>query len=82
MLPVIAEMMMARRRIGQERLGIAQTPVPGSASLDQISGLIDWQEIDWLLAGVYAAAKGEAAWPRLALFRALMLAISLGTVVG
>ena len=66
---------MARRRIGQERLGIAQGPVHGAASLDEISGLIDWQEIDRLLAGVYAAAKGEPAWPPLALFRALLLAI-------
>ena len=50
---------MARRRFGQEWLGIAQGPARGPATLDEISGLIDWQEIDRHLAGVYAAAKGE-----------------------
>ena len=66
---------MARRRIGQEWLGIAQGPARGPATLDEISGLIDWQEIDRHLAGVYAAAKGEPGWLPVALFRALLLAI-------
>jgi IS5 family transposase len=74
MLPFpTAEMMMGRRRIGQERLSIAS----GTArtSLDEISALVDWAAIDRQLAGVYAAAKGEPAWPPLALFRALLLAV-------
>jgi IS5 family transposase len=74
MLPVpTAEMTMGRRRIGQERLSIAS----GTArtSLDEISALVDWAAIDRHLAGVYAAAKGEPAWPPLALFRALLLAV-------
>jgi transposase, IS5 family len=67
--------MMARRRIGQERLGIANNTTRDRTSLDEMSALIDWAEIDRHLAGVYAAAKGEPAWPPLALFRALLLAI-------
>jgi transposase, IS5 family len=68
------EIMMSRRRIGQERLGIFEGPTR-SATLDEMSALIDWAEIDRHCAGSYAAAKGEAAWPPLALFRALLLAV-------
>lgn len=66
---------MARRRIGQERLGIANNTARDRTSLDEMSALIDWAEIDRHLAGIYPAAKGEPAWPPLALFRALLLAI-------
>ena len=65
---------MARRRIGQERLGIIKGSTR-NASLDQMSALIDWAEIDGYCAGIYAAVKGEPAWPPLALFRALLLAV-------
>ena len=40
-----------------------------------MSGLIDWSLLDRHLADIYAAAKGEPAWPPLALFRALLLAV-------
>ena len=66
---------MARRRIGQERLGLVKGAARGRASLDEMSALIDWIEIDRRLVEIYAAAKGEPAWPPLALFRALLLAI-------
>ena len=66
---------MARRRIGQERLGIANSTARDRTSLDEMSALIDWAEIDRHLGGIYAAAKGEPGWPPLALFRALLLAI-------
>jgi transposase, IS5 family len=75
MLPFGAEIMMARRRIGQERLGLVKGAARGRASLDEMSALIDWIEIDRRLVEIYAAAKGEPAWPPLALFRALLLAI-------
>jgi transposase, IS5 family len=68
-------MKMARRRIGQERLGIANNTARDRTSSDEMSALIDWAEIDRHLAGIYPAAKGEPAWPPLALFRALLLAI-------
>lgn len=35
---------------------------------------MDWTELDRLLGGISAAAKGELGWPPLALFRALLLA--------
>ena len=66
---------MARRRIGQEQLSVGEGNPPRHTTLDEMSALIDWTEIDRHLAGIYAAAKGEPAWPPLALFRALLLAI-------
>ena len=65
---------MARRRIGQERLGLDGPSSRRGSSLDEVAGLVDWSELDGLLAGISAAAKGELGWPPLALFRALLLA--------
>lgn len=64
---------MARRRIGQEQLSIGDKR--RGASLDEMSALIDWAEIDRHLIDIYAAAKGELGWPPLALFRAMLLAV-------
>jgi transposase, IS5 family len=64
---------MARRRIGQEDL-IARPEPRSASSLSELAALLDWGEIDRLLAGISAAAKGEPGWPPLALFRALLLA--------
>ncbi len=66
---------MARRRIGQEQLRLSDEQHRQTGSLDEISALIDWAEIDRHLALVYAAAKGEQAWPPLSLFKALLLAV-------
>jgi transposase, IS5 family len=66
---------MARRRIGQERLRFDDAASGATGSLDEIRRLIDWTEIDSHLASIYAAPKGEQAWPPLSLFRALLLAI-------
>lgn len=65
---------MARRQIGQEQLGITDVRPRGGTSLDELAGLIDWIELDRLLAGISASTKGEPGWPPLALFRALLLA--------
>ena len=65
---------MARRRIGQEQL-VIDTQARSGTSLDQVAGLIDWTELDRLLACISASAKGEPGWPPLALFRALLLAM-------
>ena len=46
-----------------------------SASLDELLTAIGWKPIAAELAGIYAAPKGEKAWPPLALFRALLLAV-------
>src|SRR3954464_9595576 len=67
--------MMARRRIGQERLNVGAERSPRCVSLNEISVLVDWAEIDRDLAAIYAAAKGEPGWPPLALFKALLLAM-------
>ena len=65
---------MARRRIGQERLAVDGAEPRGGRSLDEVAALIDWLEIDRLLAGISVSAKGEPGWPPLVLFRALLLA--------
>ena len=62
----------ARRRIGQEQLGIVGSHPRGDTSLDEMSRLVDWAEIDRLPGGISAAAKGKLGWPPLALFRALL----------
>ena len=65
---------MTHRSIGQERLGFAVSS--GSASsLDDLSRLIDRDRIADILGQVHASAKGEPAWPPLAMFKALLLSI-------
>ena len=54
---------MARRQIGQEHLALGGAELRGSASLDAVAALIDWAEIDRLLAGISASTKGEPGWP-------------------
>ncbi len=67
---------MARRRIGQEALALPGSGQAGRGStLDQLATLIDWAPVEVHLNDVYAAAKGEPAWPPLALFRALLIAV-------
>ncbi|WP_415530536.1 IS5 family transposase [Gluconacetobacter sp.] len=65
---------MAHRSIGQDCLAFSGQDQK-SSSLDDISALIDWQAIAALLGSLYAAPKGEAAWPPLAMFRAMLLAV-------
>ena len=65
---------MVHRLIGQERLGLTASRAHGS-SLDELSGLIDWRPITVLLNPIHASAKGEAAWPPLAMFKALLLSV-------
>lgn len=59
---------IARRRIGQERLAVGCEPVRRDTSLDDVSLLVDWAELDRLLAGISASGKGAPGWPPLALF--------------
>lgn len=62
---------MPRRRIGQETLF---QEAPKRSPLDEIAGLIDWGPVEAALDVVHASPKGEASWPPLAMFRALLLA--------
>jgi transposase, IS5 family len=64
---------MSRRRIGQEGFGFAQGERGRNGRLDAIARAIDWAPVDRLLKDIHAAAKGEPAWPPLALFKALLL---------
>lgn len=63
---------MPRRRIGQETM-FGRAVKRGA--LDEIAGLIDWGQIDAALAIVHSAPRGEASWPPLVMFKALLLAI-------
>ena len=65
---------MARRSIGQERFGFAGRERAAS-SLDALVSLIEWSPVAVLLDPLYPAAKGEPAWPPLAMFKALLLSI-------
>ena len=65
---------MAYRAIGQEMLSVEPTPRSPS-SLDRLCGLISWAPIGQLLEPLYPASKGEPAWPPLAMFKALLLAV-------
>lgn len=68
------ERIVAYRSIGQERLSVAAASRSAS-SLDRLSGLISWAPIAQLLEPLYPASKGEPAWPPLAVFKALLLAV-------
>ena len=68
---------MAHRAIGQERLDLADRPRAPS-SLDELNLLIDWRPVAALLEPLYPAAKGEPAWPPLAMFKALLPSVWYG----
>ena len=65
---------MAYRSIGQERLGFTVSSGIAS-SLDDLSCLIDWDRVAGILGQVHSSAKGEPAWPPLAMFKALLLSV-------
>jgi transposase, IS5 family len=69
------EAAMARRRTGQETFGFEVARARGGSSLERLHGLIAWLGIERQLDGIYGAAKGEPAWPPVALFKALLLAV-------
>jgi IS5 family transposase len=66
---------MSRRRIGQEAFSFGSPGVGRRCSLDDLNDLIDWGPIEQQLAVVSSSAKGEPAWPPLALFKAMLLAM-------
>src|SRR3954449_12919677 len=59
---------MALRQIGQEQLALSGAEPRGGSALDEVAALVDWAELDHLLAGISASVKGEPGWPPLALF--------------
>lgn len=66
---------MSRRRIGQESFGWGGSGSERASSLDGLHDLIDWAPIETHLSPISSAAKGEPAWPPLALFKALLLSV-------
>jgi IS5 family transposase len=66
---------MSRRKIGQEELVFKARCAARRSSLDELVRLIDWTPLARDLAGIYCASKGEPAWPPLALFKALLIAV-------
>ena len=65
---------MSHRSIGQEQFGFTRQARLSSV-LDESSNLIDWEAIADVLDPLYPATKGEPAWPPLAMFKALLLAV-------
>jgi transposase, IS5 family len=65
---------MVHRSISQERLGFAVTS-DSASSFNDLSRLIDWDRVAVILGQVHASAKGEPAWPPLAMFKALLLSV-------
>lgn len=66
---------MSRRRIGQEELRFTASGSTRRSSLDDLMGLIAWAPVAQRLDDIHSAAKGEPAWPPLALFKALLIAV-------
>ncbi|WP_280823290.1 transposase [Pseudaminobacter soli (ex Li et al. 2025)] len=66
---------MARRRIGQGSFGFGDCRARCHSSLDDLCGLIDWSPVEHHLAVISCAAKGEPAWPLLALLKAMLLSV-------
>lgn len=64
---------MAHRQIGQEQLSLSKKE--RKSSLDDLVSVIDWAPVSALLGSIYAQPKGEAAWPPLAMFKAILLAV-------
>jgi IS5 family transposase len=66
---------MSRRKIVQEELLFNARCVVPQSSLDELDRLIDWASLAYELDGIHSASKGEPAWPPLALFKALLIAV-------
>jgi IS5 family transposase len=66
---------MSQRWIGQEAFAFGSSGVGRRSSLDDLRDLIDWAPIERQLSVVSCSAKGEPAWPPLALFKAMLLAM-------
>ena len=66
---------MSQRWIGQEAFAFGSSGVGRRSSLDDLRDLIDWAPIERQPAVVSCSAKGEPAWPPLALFKAMLLAV-------
>jgi IS5 family transposase len=66
---------MAERRIGQMSFAddLVCDAARANVTLQRVSELVDWAEIDVLLSGLRSGSMGAPAYPALALFKALLL---------
>lgn len=67
---------MPRRRVGQLGFGDAAVSRRGAAggdALSEIDGLVDWAALARLLDPIHRSARGEASYPPLVMFKALLL---------
>ncbi len=55
---------MARRQIGQEQLALSGAEPRGGSALDEVAALMDWAELDRLLAGISARPRVSRAGHR------------------
>jgi hypothetical protein len=69
----LAGRVMAPRRIGPEMVRFGAKSAR-QTSLDALHAGRDFAPADLAAAGLYPAAKGEKAWPPLAMFKGLLLA--------
>ena len=74
MTPLMVEADVAYRTIGQRGFDFAGRERPRS-TLDEIAALVAWEPIAALLDPLCPAARGEPAWPPLAMFKAMLLAV-------
>jgi IS5 family transposase len=66
---------MSERRIGQLSFAdnLVADAAQGNATLKRIAELVDWKEVERLLAGLRSGVMGAPAYPALALLKALLL---------
>lgn len=69
---------MPRRRTGQlgwadNAVAVAQARAKRRDRLNEVDGLFEWAAFDRLLAAIKVAARGEAAYPWLLMFKVLLL---------
>ena len=74
--PIRGEVRASGFRRVSHGLFLAERPGLGAeeerqTSLDELAALIDWPQADHVMALLYPSAKGEKAWPPLAMFKAV-----------
>lgn len=70
---------MAHRRIGQDRLVFSSESAGGQSTLDKLLELSDWRPVERQLRDISSAVRREPAWPPLALFKAMLIAVWHGS---
>lgn len=64
---------MGRKVIGQEVFEFSGTVARND--LERLDEVVDWSALEDVLSGISSGVKGQAGWPPLALFKALLLSM-------